>query len=221
MGDLEGLLGYKDFALAFGGDQGFCHATAQAWRAGAREEAGAEIDYVFYLEHDFRFVRTVDLKHLAEELDRDPSLAQMALMRNAVNAKEIAAGGLFESREEEYRREWTNSPYRNAAEPWLDHSSYFTTNPSLMTRRFMVQNPWPDYEEECEGKFGLDLIDRGYHFGVWARARSGSSTSARARERATDAAAVRHRSRGLSNLERAPPPGATEGRGEVRVHARR
>lgn len=50
---------------------------------------------------------------------------------------------------------------------WLQHRSYFTTNVNLMRRDFMVANPWPAYDERCEGRFGIDLVQAGYTFGVW------------------------------------------------------
>ena len=44
----------------------------------------------------------------------------------------------------------------------------FTTNPSLMRRQFMAENPWPaEYDQRCEGLFGIDLRERGYSFGAW------------------------------------------------------
>jgi hypothetical protein len=132
---------------------GFCGATRSLWRR-AMDEATA---YVFWLEHDFRFLRPLDLTAIAATLEDQPELAQMALMRNAVNEAELAAGGLFESRRGEYEE----------VDGWLRHRSYFTTNPSLMRRPFMEAHPWPDHESECEGRYGLDLVAAGFSFGVW------------------------------------------------------
>lgn len=186
------------------------------------EEAAYE--HVFWLEHDFVFTRNVDLRDLAAVLDTNqgstvavpehmpgnPSstgltgykttvggLAQMALMRNAVNNQEKAAGGLFESRPGQYMARGTacsgcggelawvtttppgysgwacttlggcSHPPLAPAPVWLEHRSYFTTNPSLMRRAFMAEHPWPDYPDQCEGRFGIDLIQAGYSFGVW------------------------------------------------------
>lgn len=136
--------------------QGFCAATADLWRYAS--EPGA--DYVFWLEHDFEFVRDVDLRDLATVLDADHTISQLSLMRDAVNERERAAGGLFES--------------RNGAENWERHSwgyiqsdYVWTTNPALIRRAFMVDNPWPDYPDQCEGRFGIDLSQRGYRGGVY------------------------------------------------------
>jgi hypothetical protein len=32
----------------------------------------------------------------------------------------------------------------------------------------MLENPWPaDVAAECEGRFGFELVERGYEFGYW------------------------------------------------------
>ena len=144
--------------------EGFCVNTRRAWNI-----VNSLDGYVFYLEHDFEFTRPVDLTHLAGVLDENPQLAQMALMRDAVNAEEKAAGGLYESRPGQYEPRLTDLPFTSefTQVPWLEHRSYFSTNPSLMTAEFMRRNPWPDYPERCEGLFGIDLLERGYRFGVW------------------------------------------------------
>lgn len=151
--------------------QGFCRSTWHLWR----EAAQGDHDYVLWLEHDFEFTRPVDLRELATVLDLHPALAQMALMRDAANPAEVAAGGLYELRRDHYvERETTiTDPADDSPEPgfwtapWLEHTAYFTTTPSLMTRRFMADNPWPAYPEQCEGRFGIDLAHRDRTFGVW------------------------------------------------------
>jgi hypothetical protein len=135
--------------------QGFCAATGQLWKWAS--ESGP--DYVLWLEHDHVIERPVDLVAVAKQLDADRMLAQIALMRNAVSAEEIAAGGLFE--------------LRRGAELWdrqdwgYVHRDYFTTNVSLMRRSFMAENLWETSGQPlCEGRFGIDLVQRGYRFGV-------------------------------------------------------
>lgn len=146
---------------------GFCEATRLAWSYGALRDLPA----CFYLEHDFEFLRQVDLRPLAAALLVHKDLAQMALMRDAVNAQEKAAGGLYESRPGQYEPETLYIvPVVGEKEDehrWLRHRSYFTTNPSLMRTGFMHDNPWPDYADQCEGRFGIDLRERGYSFGAW------------------------------------------------------
>lgn len=144
--------------------QGFCAATRRAWQVGANPRG--DISLVFYLEHDFEFLRPVDLRDAATVLAENPQIAQVALMRDAVNPAEKAAGGLFESRPSEYVKqvERPDDFETGRTIPWLQHDRYFTTNPSLMTRSFMEANPWPPYDEQCEGRFGIDLREKGFRF---------------------------------------------------------
>jgi len=148
--------------------QGFCKATRMLWRLAA----SSEHPYVLYLENDFLFTRELDLRPLAKVLDHEPTLAQMQLMRDAVNREEKAAGGLFESRPgeyyERYYAESSDAMRAGQVRCWQEHHSYLTTNPSLMRREFMAENSWPDDGlPECEGRFGVDLVAKGYSFGVW------------------------------------------------------
>lgn len=136
--------------------RGFCGATAALWQQASKD--GPE--HIFYLENDFEIVRPVDLARLAEILDADPALSQLTLMRDAVNDRERRAGGLFESYEGAKR--WEQHDWG------LIQSDYvMTTNPSLMRRAFMWENPWPEHEEECEGKFGIELREKGYRGAVY------------------------------------------------------
>jgi hypothetical protein len=153
-----------------GSQRGFCGATRALWEVAV--DAEPEVEFVFWLEHDFEFVRPVDLEELIIEMGysatEDFPLAQMALMRDAVNEQEKAAGGLFESRRDQFeaRPGTVDGSYR-PGRGWSRHRAYFTTNPSIMTRAFMAENSWPDYVEQCEGRFGIDLVAKGYSFGAW------------------------------------------------------
>lgn len=149
---------------SFDRPRGFCAATRELWQEAAHFD-GAGADYVFWLEHDFEILRPVHLRDVALVLDGVPQLAQMALMRDAVNDHEKAAGGLYESRPGQYTQRHTDA--FGVPLPWLHHRAYLTTNPSLMRRDFMVENPWPDIPEFCEGRFGIQLVEAGYTFGVW------------------------------------------------------
>lgn len=154
-----------------GGEQrGFCHATGELWQWATEQDT----EFVFWLEHDFTFLRPVHLSDLAEPLLEDLKLAQMQLMRNAVSVEEIAAGGLYEMRRADYEPsttdplpEGTRAGERSLLH-WLMHRAYFTTNPSLMRTAWMAEHPWlDDGQPFCEGRFGIDLVKRGFHFGVW------------------------------------------------------
>ena len=150
-----------------GGPVGFCKATATMWAAAA---ACKTVDYVFWLEHDFRFDRPVDLTDLAlilDDVDGAP-LAQVSLMRGSVNEVERVLGGVVADHRERgsvFAEHVTSRADRDVE--WLEHGAYFTTNPCLMRRDFMEQNPWlVDPPRECEGRFGLELVQRGYRFAV-------------------------------------------------------
>lgn len=146
---------------------GFCRSARDSWREAA---ASSDVDYVFWLEHDFIFRRSIDLRPLAEVLDANRHLAQMQLMRDPVNEREVAAGGLFESRPGQYVPRWRGEDATDegpGAPAWHEHRSYITTNPCLMRREFMAEHPWPNHADQCEGKFGLELLEAGFSFGVW------------------------------------------------------
>lgn len=135
--------------------EGFCGATARLWDLAGR----VETEFVFWLEADFIFEREVDLTEMAEVLE-NPNLAQIALLRGPVNNDERQHGGVVHHHR---ARGATFTEH----ETWLEHTSYFTTNPSLMTIGFMRENPWPSYPAQCEGRFGIDLHARGYRFGIF------------------------------------------------------
>lgn len=153
----------------WGKQLGFCGAVKELWHIateGKRNHLYQMHDpsFVFWLEHDFIFEKRVDLRPMAVALSINTRLSQMQLMRASVNPDEHKAGGVMQqhiSRGSEFLKRWTYGA------PWLEHNAYFTTNPSLMSVSFMRQNPWPAYNRECEGKFGIDLKSRGYTFGVW------------------------------------------------------
>lgn len=135
---------------------GFCAAVPELWRAAS----AAGPAYVFWIEDDQVLRRPLDLAPLALVLAREKHIAQMSLMRQAVNALEIAAGGCRALRPELYEERDEGL--------WLESRTNFSTGCSLIRRSFMTSEPWPaQYEENCEGRFSIDLLERGYRFGVW------------------------------------------------------
>lgn len=167
--------GYQSWIFSGSSYQrGFCLTVGDVWQEACEEAERLDCDYVFWLENDFLFRRPVDLEPLAQLLDANDDLAQIAFMRNAVNPVEAAAGGLFESRRSDYEPQFkvettevTGLGARMRGHQWLKHRSYFTTNPSLMRRSFMEQYPFPESGRYCEGHYGLYLIEHGISFGVW------------------------------------------------------
>ena len=160
-----------------GGQYGFCEAVREVWMFNSLliepVESSNPEPFVFWLEHDFEFLRPVNLAELATVLRAEPEVAQMSLMRNAVNPAERRAGGLYALHRHEYQPVTTHAA--NAwlgglglySLQWLEQRMYYTTNANLMSTEFMRENPWPDYEDHCEGRFSHDLMGRGYRFGVW------------------------------------------------------
>ena len=149
--------------------RGFCFASRQMWKISQRLADAEGIDYVFWLEHDFCFLREVDLRDLAVVLEQEHSIAQVSLMRGTVNEEEVRAGGVLEHFKG-LGGTFKEHCVQNLV--WTEHSSYFTTNPSLMRVRFMQSNAWPVEEPYCEGRFGIELIERGYRFAIMGNGES-------------------------------------------------
>jgi len=135
---------------------GFCRATRWAWSMAA----GPGPEFVFWLEDDIVLLRRVELAHLADVLRRKPRLTQMALMRGPANDLEEAAGGCRALRPDDYVE-------GDGWHPWLESRTNHSTGCSLIRRAFMEAEPWPKYDENCEGRFSIDLLAKGYRFGVW------------------------------------------------------
>lgn len=129
------------------GRQGFGGAIREAWRT-LRFESAA--DYVFHLEDDFTFNRPVPLEDMIEILDENPRLAQVALRRQSWNSAEKAAGGVIETNPDAYIERGGHFV------SFLEHDLFFTTNPSLYSRRLIEQHDWPT-GEKSEGMFTVQL----------------------------------------------------------------
>ena len=163
---------YPRFTHINGGRrQGFGGAIRYAWE---RLRADSDADYVFHVEQDFTFSREVDLSEMAEVLDEQPHLVQLALRRQAWSADEHAAGGVVQRHPEAYRETGDERGRR-----WLEHRLFFTTNPSLY-RRSLCGAGWPT-GEKSEGMFSVRLCETGLpgvapadlRFGYWGAFDSG------------------------------------------------
>lgn len=132
--------------------QGFCAVMREAMV----EALAGDSPHIFLLEHDFEFLRPIDLEPVAEVLDAVPMLAQMSFMRGPVNVEEEAAGGVIGKHGRENFAEMGR---------WLEHRVYWTTNPSLFPQS-IAGYPWPP-APECEGHFGLSLWPDGWTSGIW------------------------------------------------------
>ena len=135
---------------------GFCEAVNTGWLAAKKAVAAHDLDYVFWLENDFRFFLPINLERVAAVLAENRELAQMAFMRQAVNDAEKAAGGIVASRPGQF----------TDMDGWLKQDQFWTTNPSLIPARVVLSTMWPQ-GPHCEGKFGFILRDYKYSFGFW------------------------------------------------------
>lgn len=141
------------------GQAGFCKATARCWQAAAESSLG----WHFHLEDDFLFTRSVDLRDLAHVLELEPHVAQMAMMRDAVNDAERDAGGIYQHRRGDYTLRGAGS-----GSTWLEHHAYFTTNPALQRTSLARAFPWPT-DDQCEGMYGIRMRQAvpATTFGAW------------------------------------------------------
>lgn len=137
------------------GRSGFGGAIRSAW---THLTAAGTTGHVFHLEDDFTFNRPVDLADLVTVLDHHPHLAQIALLRQAWNPQEKAAGGIIQLNPGDF------TPRETLGVPWLEHRRFFTTNPCLY-RADLMSREWPT-GDQSEGRFGLDLVRTGWAFAV-------------------------------------------------------
>ena len=143
--------------------RGFGGAIQAAWQHLTRTPN----PFVVHLEDDFVLNRPLDWFTLAHVLDTHPHLVQLALRRQPWNAEEHAAGGIVEQHPDDY----TERSY--ADKTWLEHTRFFTTNPSIYRRSLCVEG-WPT-GENSEGRCGIDLLARHpeWRFGFWGSKDSG------------------------------------------------
>lgn len=143
------------------------HVTRRGF-AGAIESGWSEVppdsDFVFHLEDDFVFNDHVDLDEMAAVLEQHTELVQLALLRQAWNDEERAAGGIIPQHPDDFTQVSDAQGHW-----WVEHRRFFTTNPSLyraeMTRRF----DWPAVEHS-EGIFTHRLLeDPAVRFAFWGR----------------------------------------------------
>lgn len=156
---LRGL--YPEFVhIDAGPRQGFGGAIRAAWKH-LRDIEG--FDHVFHLEQDFTFNRIVAVDYMAALLDERRDLAQVALLRQPWNPQEKAAGGLIER----YLGDRYSEQTSKLGCGYIEHDTFFTTNPCLY-RRELMDHEWPD-RDQSEGHFGIALKEAGYRFAYWGR----------------------------------------------------
>ena len=157
---------YRHFdAQVIGGAQrrGFGGAIRAAWQHLERTPN----PFVVHLEDDFVLSRHLDWSNLADTLVRQPHLVQLALRRQPWNEEERAAGGIVEQHPADY------ADCSDVGGAWLEHTRFFTTNPSIY-RRSLCTEGWPE-GDNSEGRFGLELLRRhpSWRFAFWGARNSG------------------------------------------------
>lgn len=140
--------------------RGFSSAMRFAWAYAS----DPTVPWIFWLEHDFRFDRDVNLEHLAAVMDARPELTQIVLRRQPVNPEEVKAGSYVGLHPSSYRERVAEG------HSYLEHGRHWSNNPSLFRSQLAAEVPWPD-GPESEGKFTerLRALKPGCRFGIWGR----------------------------------------------------
>lgn len=132
---------------------------AGAVRHGWTQALDAGASYVLHVEEDFRFLEPVFLGDLVYVLDRDSTLAQVVLKRQAWNDLEQAAGGIVEADPSAYEERAAMG--RNLR--WTAHRKIFSLNPCLIPRH-VLELGWPDGNE---AEFTQRCLDAGFQFAFY------------------------------------------------------
>lgn len=141
--ELTEIAGRHGFYVVGSGHHGYTQAVRRLWAYIDRRAIG---DFVFLAEDDFVYDRDVDLNELADPLEADPYLAQVALMRGPVFPRETE--GLLG---------WDRESFTQV-DGHLEHRNFWTMNPSLIRRNLVTTHSWPN-ASSSERVFG-DLLLR-------------------------------------------------------------
>lgn len=151
---------------------GMCKAHAHCWHAAAT----SDLPWVFHLEDDFVLLRPLQLDHLRETLEAEPTLTQLALVRTPW-LREIPFGGYIPQFPGLYERRETIIPgvvmadhvISGAARAhWIATTRNYATNPALCRTDLCRRYPWP-LEGGCETLIGPAILEDRPDavFGLW------------------------------------------------------
>lgn len=143
--------------------QGFGGAIQTSW---SMLQQYSEAQFIWHAEQDFTFNRPVNLHLMTWVLNANPHLAQIALRRQAWNDAEKRAGGVIEQHPEDYTEHHLHG-FGDAYADWLEHTKFWTTNPSLY-RKSLLQLGWPD-GPHSEGHFTQRCLGAGLRFAYWGK----------------------------------------------------
>lgn len=136
---------------------GFAGAIQEGWRLAL----GTGAEWIVHLESDFTFNRAVPLEDMISVMGGH--LTQMSLIRQPWNDEEKAAGGIVALHPDDFTSVSENG------HTWLEHTRYWTTNPSVYPR-WVAERGWPQMPFS-EGVFGAELFgcDSKLRAGCWGR----------------------------------------------------
>ena len=135
--------------------RGLGGAVRSAWT----EAVKTGCDFVFHVEEDFIFPDEIDAFDLVKLLVSRPHLAQMCLVRNAVNDQESAAGGMLHVDPSRY------TECSNGQVDWLEQSSLFSFNPALISIG-VIEHALHTATDFLERDVTDVLTPQGYAFGL-------------------------------------------------------
>lgn len=127
--------------------RGFAGAVQAGWN-----EVKPWVDYIFHLEDDFVLEGEVDINDLADLMERESHITQVALLRQAWNEREREAGGIIQADPDDFHFLCDNDC------DWIEHRKFWTTNPSLYPR-WVTRRGWPQ-GDHSEGRFGVELFSQ-------------------------------------------------------------
>lgn len=122
-----------------------------------RRAIGSGQPWIFWVEDDWEFNRTVPIAQMKGALEMHPDCVQMSLLRQAWYRPEIEAGGVYRSSPGAFKQK----------DGWVSHRLYWTQNPMLTRRSTFAEHWWPS-RENSERRWGnMILSDKGRVAGVW------------------------------------------------------
>lgn len=133
---------------------GRCSGHAHLWQA-ARKPEFSDIDWLFTIEDDVVLLRPLNLFHMAEVLEHEPTLEQLALVRCPWGA-EIEHGGYIPMFRDRYTRRETHVAGSCPAH-WISSTIDWTSSPALLPASLPREIEWPG-GSGCELELGPRIM---------------------------------------------------------------
>lgn len=129
--------------------RGLAGAVQSAWSS-----VQQDCEFIFHLEDDFLFDKSIDINNIIKVLKENKYLAQMAMVRASVNPLEEQVGGFVFQNLQDYKQQ----------DGWFEHKRLFTLNPCIYPIE-TTKIGWPDHGGESEFTSKLHSINKEYQFG--------------------------------------------------------